>query len=71
MIDEYKKASGDVWLFFRSHFERQDEDYWEKVIYDADAVAKKYEGTPVESYVRKYVIMCIDELKRKHREVNK
>ena len=70
MIDEYKKASGDVWLFFRKHFKtRDDDEYWEKIFEEATEVVKPYEGTPAEEYARKYVVLCVNELARKHKEM--
>lgn len=68
MIEEYKKASGDVWKYFKNHFETSDDDeYWDEVVKCASKIAKKHEGTPLEAYVREYIVVCVNELSRIHK----
>lgn len=68
-IDDYKKASGEIWRYFKRFFDTSDDDdYWKAVIECANELGEKYEGTQLEQYVIDYLVVCMNELNRKHKE---
>ena len=70
-LDEYVKASAEVWTFFKSHFDGDNTDeFWRRVIDESNDIAEKYKDTPLKHYVSRYLVLCVGELneriKNKH-----
>lgn len=64
-IDEYKKASADVWKLFKQYCEPQDNDaWWAELSDESDKVCEKYQNTPLKDYVLDYVVCCMNEIAR-------
>lgn len=63
MIDDYKKASAEIWNFFKKNFDGDfSDEYWRRVIEESNNMAEKYKDTLVKRYVSKYLILCVGEL---------
>lgn len=62
-LDEYAKASAEVWTFFKSHFDGDNTDeFWLRVIDESNEIAKKYKDTELKDYVSKYLVLCVGVL---------
>lgn len=61
-MDEYKKASKDVWAFFQKHFKNAD---WDAAVKEVSDIGRKYENTEVEEYTRAYLVVVMNELGRR------
>lgn len=65
MIDNYKTAFNEVWLFFKDKIDIKDDDaYWQGVITDSDNLYEKYKSTSVGKIVKDFLIICVCELSR-------
>ena len=68
MIDDYKKASGDVWKFFKKYFDGDGSDeYWREVIDKSNDIAEMYKDTELHYYVSKYLVLCVGVLNERQR----
>lgn len=70
--EELKKVYGmftDVWKFYKKYADVQQKDkYWESLIAEADAIAKKYQNNKL---CRDLILSAMSELERKSKEIQK
>ena len=70
--EELKAVYGiftDVWKLYKKYADVQQEDeYWETLIAEADAIAKKYRNNRL---CRDLVLAVISELERKSKDIQK
>lgn len=59
IIDDYKKASSDVWKWFTSQLEKMD---WDEIMESGDIVVEKHLGEEVEGFVLEFVVLMTKEL---------
>lgn len=68
-IDDYKKASGEVWRLFKSFFDGDGSDkYWSEVIEKSNELADKYKDTELHYYVSKYIVLCVGVLNERSKK---
>ena len=60
---------GEVWTLFKKYYEVQDSDsYWDSLIAEADAVAKKYQNNKLCCDL---ILAVMSALERKSKEIQK
>jgi len=66
LIEDYKKASADVWTWFKKNYEAKDADDWWMKLYDSsNRLCEKYTESPIKEYVIEYVVLCMSDIHRR------
>lgn len=64
-IEQYRKASSEVWACFKKHYfaPKNDKD-WSAWVSESDAVWWAWKDTPQKNYVTKYLLACREEIEK-------
>lgn len=64
----YWSIYGDIWNFHKKYCEvRTDDDYWQSVVDESNAIYKKYRDEPEGEFCKRLILEIISELERIYR----